>query len=92
MAERGQRHKQGRMEVEGYQLYQRSQVTGQARDVEDELQRRNKGISIVTFYENENIIHRYEMCSSKIYNGVNNTIHFGMNATKIFVIIMWIQN
>ena len=92
MAERGQRHKQGRMEVEGYQLYQRSQMTGQARDVEeDELQRR-VGISIVTLYENANIIRRYEMCSSKIYNGVNNTIHFGMNATKIFVIIMWIQN
>ena len=91
MAERGQRHKQGRMEVEGYQLYRRPQMTGQASDVEDELQR-SMAISIVTFYENANIIHRYEMCSSQIYNGVNNTIHFGMNATKIVVIIMWIQN
>ena len=33
--ERGQRNKQGRMEKEANQLYQRRQMTGQARDEED---------------------------------------------------------
>ena len=34
--ERGQRNKQGRMEEKANQLYRRPQMTGQARDEEDE--------------------------------------------------------
>ena len=36
VAERGQRNKQGRMEEEANQLYWRPQMTGQARDEEEE--------------------------------------------------------
>ena len=37
--ERGQRNKQGSMEEEGNQLYRRPQMTGQARDQEEEERR-----------------------------------------------------
>ena len=38
--ERGQRNKQGRMEKEANQLYRRPQMTGQARDEEEEEESR----------------------------------------------------
>ena len=36
MVERGKRNKQGRMEKEANQLYRRPQMTGQARDDEED--------------------------------------------------------
>ena len=39
ITKRGQRNKQGKMEKEANQLYRRLQMTGQARDEEEELKR-----------------------------------------------------